>query len=131
MSTGGFTYTILLKIIKFKKICYWLRFSGTKAMAKILWVFSLYTVNGRYYYLITFIFPSLRLGTRDVRTSSSLCSSAVSHPLSHTVSGKYCCNVLEKINGSFIIKSFNTASGKQHHDSITSSINNQHYVSIP
>ena len=50
------------------------------------------TASGRYCYFITFVFPSLRSGTRDVRTSSSLCSSAVSHPSSHTASGRYCCN---------------------------------------
>ena len=31
-----------------------------------------------------------------MRTSSSLCSSAVSHPSAHTVNGKYCCNLIEK-----------------------------------
>ena len=42
--------------------------------------------------LIAFVLPSLRSGTWDVRTSSSLCSPAVSHPAAHTVSGRYCCN---------------------------------------
>ena len=52
------------------------------------------TASGRHYYFITFIFPSLRSGTRVVRTSSSLCSSATSHPSSHTTSSKCCCNIL-------------------------------------
>ena len=52
------------------------------------------TASGRHYYFITFVFPSLRSGTRVVRTSSSLCSSATSHPSSHTTSGKCCCNIL-------------------------------------
>ena len=34
------------------------------------------TASGKYYYFITFVFPSLRSGTRDVWSSSSLCSSA-------------------------------------------------------
>ena len=49
------------------------------------------TASGRYCYFITFVFPSLRSGTRDVRASSSLRSSAASHPSSHTASGRYCC----------------------------------------
>ena len=48
------------------------------------------TASGKYCCFITFVFPSFQSGTRDVRTSSSLCSSAVSHPSSHTASGKYC-----------------------------------------
>ena len=89
-----------------------IKLSGTKAMAKILWVFSLYTVNGRYYYLITFVFPSLRLGTRDVRTSSSLCSSAVSHPSSHTVNGKCCCNKGMSLVSQCYLLGFNTVNGR-------------------
>ena len=50
------------------------------------------TASGKHCYFITFVFPSLRSGTRDVRASSSLCSSAASHPSSHTASGRYCCN---------------------------------------
>ena len=50
------------------------------------------TASGKYCYFITFVFPSFQSGTRDVRPSSSLCSSAVSHPSSHTASGKHCCN---------------------------------------
>ena len=50
------------------------------------------TASGKYIHSIIFVFPSLRSGTRDVRTSSSLCSSAASHPSSHTVNSKYCCN---------------------------------------
>ena len=37
---------------------------------------SFNTASGRYCYFITFVFPSLWSGTRDVRTSSSLHSSA-------------------------------------------------------
>ena len=54
---------------------------------------SFNTVNGKCYCFITSVFPSFQSGTRDVRTSSSLCPSAVSHPSAHTVNGKYCCNV--------------------------------------
>ena len=50
------------------------------------------TASSKHYYFIAFVFPSLRSGTRDVWASSSLCSSAASHPSSHTASGKYCCN---------------------------------------
>ena len=51
------------------------------------------TASGRYCYFITFVFPFLRSGTKDVRASSSLRSSAASHPSSHTASGKkHCCN---------------------------------------
>ena len=50
------------------------------------------TVNGKHYCPITFVLPSLRSGTWDVRPSSSLCSSAASHPSAHTVNGKDCCN---------------------------------------
>ena len=64
-------------------------------MIKMLIILSFNTVNGRYYYNITFVFPSFQSGTRDVRASSSLCSSAASHPSSHTASGKYCCNKLK------------------------------------
>ena len=53
------------------------------------------TASGKYYYFITFVFPSLRSGTRDVRASSSLRSSAASHPSSHTASGRHCCNGME------------------------------------
>ena len=51
---------------------------------------SIHTASGKYCYFLTFVFPSLRSGTRDVRASSSLCSSASSHPSSHTASGRYC-----------------------------------------
>ena len=47
------------------------------------------TVSGKRCYFITFVFPSFQSGTRDVRSSSSLRSSAASHPSSHTVNGKY------------------------------------------
>ena len=71
------------------------------------------TVNSKYCYFIIFVLPSLCSGTWDVRTSSSLCSSAVSHPLAHTVNGRYCCNNIaffwQVIN---ISLSFNTASDK-------------------
>ena len=52
---------------------------------------SFNTASGKHCYFITFVFPSLRSGTRDVRASSSLRSSAASHPSSHTASGRYCC----------------------------------------
>ena len=71
------------------------------------------TVSGKRCYFITFVFPSLRSGTRDVRTSSSLHSSAASHPSSHTASGKHCCNIA--LNVLFISQmkwGFNTASGR-------------------
>ena len=55
------------------------------------WSFN--TASGKHCYFITFVFPSLRSGTRDVRSSSSLRSSAASHPSSHTASGRYCCNL--------------------------------------
>ena len=58
--------------------------------------YSFNTASGKCCYFITFVFPSLRSGTRDVRSSSSLHFSAASHPLSHTVNGKYCCNLIEK-----------------------------------
>ena len=48
------------------------------------------TASGKHCYFITFVFPSLRSGTRDVRASSSLRSSAASHPSSYTASGRYC-----------------------------------------
>ena len=50
-------------------------------------------------------FPFLRSGTRDVRISSSLHSSAVSHPSSHTASGKYCCNrrITQSYRGAYIV----------------------------
>ena len=70
------------------------------------------TVNGKYCYIITVVFPSLRSGTRDVRTSSSLCFSAASHPSSHTVNGRYCCNQIYWKNTIWILLCFNTASGK-------------------
>ena len=50
------------------------------------------TASGRCCYFITFVFPSFQSGTRDVRASLSLCSSAASHPSSHIASGRYCCN---------------------------------------
>ena len=49
------------------------------------------TASGKYYCFITFVLPSLRLGTWDERTSSSLFCSAASHSAAHTVNGKYCC----------------------------------------
>ena len=56
---------------------------------------SFNTASGKYCYFITFVFPSLWSGTRDVRASSSLCFSTASHPSSHTASGKHCCNYRE------------------------------------
>ena len=70
------------------------------------------TASGRCCCFITFVFPSLRSGTRDVWASSSLCSSAASHPSSHTASGKCCCNPTQETKQSLSFKSFNTASGK-------------------
>ena len=76
---------------------------------------SFNTASSKHYYFITFVFPSLRSGTRDVRISSSLRSSAVSHPSSHTTSGRCCCNtsnhqkMLQKLHG------FNTVIGKYFH----------------
>ena len=55
------------------------------------------TASGRHYYFITFVFPSFQSGTRDVRTSSSLHSSAASHPSSHTANGRHCCNSYQTI----------------------------------
>ena len=48
------------------------------------------TASGKYFHSI--VFPSLRSETRDMRTSSSLRSSATSHPSSHTASARCCCN---------------------------------------
>ena len=56
-------------------------------------IVSFNTASGKYCHSILFVFPSFQSGTRDVRTSSSLCSSAASHPSSHTASGRYCCNL--------------------------------------
>ena len=73
----------------------------------------IHTASGRCCYFITFVFPSFQSGTRDVRTSSSLRSSAASHPSSHTASGRHCCNCLMIQNmGIRILAGFNTASGK-------------------
>ena len=58
-------------------------------MPQLLLKQSFNTASGKYCYFITFVFPSFQSGTRDVRASSSLCSSAASHPSSHTVNGKY------------------------------------------
>ena len=73
---------------------------------------SFNTVNGKYYFLITFVLPSLCLGTWDMRTSSSLCSSAVSHPSAHTVNGRCCCNWLLIIYYLIILFCFNTVNGR-------------------
>ena len=75
---------------------------------------SFNTASGRYCYFITFVFPSFQSGTRDVRTSSSLRSSAASHPSSHTASGRCCCNyeTLKMTLNPFFKVGFNTASGK-------------------
>ena len=71
------------------------------------------TASGKRCYFITFVFPSFQSGTRDVRTSSSLRSSAASHPSSHTASDRCCCNFSTKFIMIFqhLIR-FNTASGK-------------------
>jgi len=68
-----------------------------KHMKKDLDGTSFNTASGRHFHYILFVFPSLRSGTRDVRSSSSLCSSAASHPSSHTASGRYCCNIEKAI----------------------------------
>ena len=47
----------------------------------------IHTISGKHCYFITFVFPSLRSGTRDVRSSSSL---LCWHPSSHTASGRCC-----------------------------------------
>ena len=71
------------------------------------------TVNGKCYCFITSVFPSLWSGTRDVRASSSLCSSAASHPSSHTANGKYCCNLLKPSTKLVtLVISFNTVNGQ-------------------
>ena len=56
-------------------------------------------------------FYLLFVQVRDVRTSSSLCSSTVSHPSAHTASGKCCCNRI-MIDNLHTLSSFNTASGR-------------------
>ena len=73
---------------------------------------SFNTASGRHIHSIRFVFPSFQSGTRDVRTSSSLCSSVASPPSSHTASGKYCCNKLAQGLVDAAIDGFNTASGK-------------------
>ena len=75
---------------------------------------SFNTVNGRYYCLIIFIWPSLRLGTWDMLTSSSLCASAVSHPSAHTESDKNCCNLILGVHKLTLTYSFNTVNGKSY-----------------
>ena len=70
------------------------------------------TASGRCFHSILFVCPSLWSGTRDVRTSSSLRSSAASHPSSHTASGRCCCNCLMEIMEQYLVVSFNTASGR-------------------
>ena len=62
----------------------------TSTQITVVYIGGFNTASDRYYYFITFVFSSLRSGTRDVRTSSSLHSSAASHPSSHTASGRYC-----------------------------------------
>ena len=75
----------------------------------------IHTTSGKYCYFITFVFPSFQSGTRDVRSSSSLRSSAASHPSSHTASGKHCCNVhILMITNLRANVGFNTASGKHY-----------------
>ena len=79
--------------------------------SQVLWL-SFNTASGKCCYFITFVFPSLRSGTRDVRTSSSLRSSAASHPSSHTASDKYCCNPQKVWIVGNPVGGFNTASDK-------------------
>ena len=48
-----------------------------------------------------------------MRASSSLCSSASSHPSSHTASGRYCCNARPHSVARLVgWEGFNTASGR-------------------
>ena len=70
------------------------------------------TVNGKYYFLINFVLPSLHSGTCNVWASSSLCSSAVSHPSASTVNGKHCCNPLQHLLAQQFMLRFNTVNGK-------------------
>ena len=97
---------------------------------------SFNTASGKYIYSILFVFPSLRSGTRDVRTSSSLCSSAgtlrripqalstvttIEYSISvlqllvsyNTASGKRCCNLYWVLLSVSLISGYNTASGKR------------------
>ena len=73
---------------------------------------SFNTVNSKYYFLFTFVLPSLRSGTCNVWASSSLRSSVASHSAAHTVNGRCCCNEkLQTIN----VKDthgFNTVNGR-------------------
>ena len=55
---------------------------------------SFNTVNGKYTPLSPLFYLHF-VQVREVRTSSSLCSSAVSHSAAHTVNGKDCCNVVK------------------------------------
>ena len=73
---------------------------------------SFNTASGKYCYFITFVLPSLRSGTCDVWTSSSLCSSAVSHSAAHTVNGRCCCNLMMVWHITIMSGCFNTASGR-------------------
>ena len=96
---------------------------------------SFNTASGKYCYFITFVFPSLWSGTRDVRTPSSLCSSvprtlrripqAVSTVATYilylqwcvnycfnTASGKYCCNTVSAAPPWVRQFRFNTVNGK-------------------
>ena len=70
----------------------------------------IHTISGKHCYFITFVFPSLRSGTRDVRSSSSL---LCWHPSSHTASGKCYCNLgyttIKRLEDRY---GFNTASGR-------------------
>ena len=85
--------------------------TNISGMTKIFGCFN--TVHGKHCYLIPFVLPSLRSGTCNVRTSSSLCSSAVSHPSAHIVNGRYCCNSTHMLGFSQLRhKRFNTVNGK-------------------
>ena len=72
----------------------------------VIMVISFNTVSGKYYCQITFVLPSLCSGTWDVRTSSSRCSSAISHPSAHTVNGKYYCNYNDPKRGNYRVTAF-------------------------
>ena len=72
----------------------------TSTQITVVYIGGFNTASGKYYYFITFVFPSLRSGTRDVRALSSLRSPAVSPPSSHTASGR-CCYFITFVFPSF------------------------------
>ena len=74
---------------------------------------SFNTVNGRCYFHITFVLPSLRSGTCNVSASSPLRSSAASHSAAHTVNSRCCHNQKYFRNDILSTSSFNTVNGKR------------------